>query len=522
MSGLNNVYGGDGVALVSAGEATEIDRLAREQGGIPERLLMENAGRAAAMLLAGLYPEGRVVAAVGRGHNGGDALVMLRVLAGWGREVGWIPAGDVAPDMVTALSHGHEIPRMDPNEAPGALASAAVLVDGLLGTGAAGAPRGPAAELIRQMNRSGQPILALDLPSGVDPTTGAVPGEAVQADATVCFGWPKTGLLLEPARRYCGRLVAVEIGFPPLPRDRGADAAELITPGWAAGRIGLRDPAAHKMSVGRVLVVAGRMGMAGAGALAARGATRAGAGLVQVASEGPNRTVLQSTVPEAIFVDRDDGKSLAESAAAAEALVVGPGIGVDDAAFGLLRDVLEAAPAVPALLDADALTLLGRGPGQLRAIASQRPLLLTPHPGEMARITRLSAEDIRSFPLKAVRDLAAETGAVVLLKGAPSVVAAPGMPVLVNSVGSSDLASAGMGDTLAGVVGAFLAGGSAPREAAGLGLFFTGRAADLCGLGRSLIPEDVAEALHEAFAFPGAVRPVCDYPFITFDQPMRR
>ncbi|MFW6078541.1 MAG: NAD(P)H-hydrate dehydratase, partial [Gemmatimonadota bacterium] len=462
----DDVYGREHVPALTAAESAARDREAIERDAVPERVLMENAGRAAALVLERMYPRGRVVAALGGGNNGGDGLVMLRTLRAWGREVAWLRAGSRAPDP--ALAHGFELPELDAAEAERAFASGDVLVDGILGTGARGAPREPAATVIRAMNASGRPVLALDLPSGVDPTTGAVPGGAVDAAATVCFGWPKRGLLFQPGRSRCGRLLAAEIGFPP---GITGDAA-VLTPAWAAARLPVRSPDAHKGATGRTLVVAGSAGMAGAAVIAARGATRAGAGLVYVASAPENRVVIQTSVPEAIFVG-EEGAPLDEAIERVDAFVVGPGLGADEAGARRLDRILADAGRRPVLLDADALNLLaGRDDGLREAVAG-RAAVATPHPGEFARLTGASIEAVGSDPIGAAAGLAEAAGCVVLLKGAPSVVAAPDRATLVTSVGSSDLATAGMGDLLSGAAGAFLAAGVEPRDAAALALFYT-------------------------------------------------
>ena len=506
------------MALPTPAEAAALDLAARERWGIPERVLMEDAGRGAALVLHRLFPTGRVVAVVGAGHNGGDALVLLRSLRAWGRDVAFVRASARLPDP--APLHGFDLPELPADAAELALAGAGVLVDGILGTGSVGAPREPAASLIRAMNASGRPIVALDLPSGVDAAGGAVPGDAIEAAVTVTFGWPKLGLLLHPARDCCGRLIAVEIGFPPLAA--GGAGAELITPDWAAARLPAREPTAYKRTSGRVLIVAGRPGMAGAAVIATEAAVRAGAGLVYIASAVENRVVLQSSVPESIFRSRDEPAAF--SSAPVDAVLLGPGAGsTDEAGPKTMAAALAATAGVPAVLDADALTwLAARDRSVLRELAAARPLVLTPHPGEMSRLNGMSTEEIRARPVETARAFADETGCVVLLKGQPSIVAAPGQPVLVNTTGSSDVAAGGMGDQLAGTIVALLAAGADARSAAALGLFYAGRAADLAGRGRSLSPRHVSALLHEAYDHPGATSPPFGFAFVTFDQPPRR
>jgi hydroxyethylthiazole kinase-like uncharacterized protein yjeF len=507
------VFGHAHVPLLTPAEAAAQDRRAREAAGVPERVLMESAGRAAALLAARLAPRGRIVAVAGSGSNGGDAAVAVRTLRAWGRDAELVAAGSRLPDP--ALLHGHDVPVHEAAALTARLAGAALVLDGLLGTGLTGPARGSAAAAIEAINAAGRPILALDLPSGVAGETGGVAGPAVRATTTVCFGWPKLGLLFQPARTYCGRLMAVEIGFPPL----AAAAAELATPAWATTRLPTRAPDAHKGAVGRLLIVAGSSGMAGAAALAGLAARMMGAGLVRLASPEPNRAILQTLVPEATFLDR--GLLAVEPLDWVHAVVVGPGMGTDaDAAQALEAALLRTAPS-PVLLDADALTLLAARPDALRALAAGRPVVLTPHAGELERLVGRPAVELAADPVAAARAAADRFGCVVLLKGQPSVVAAPGRPLLVNTTGSSDTAAAGMGDQLAGTIGALLAAGLDARDAAGAGLFLAGRAADLAGLGRSLGPRDVARWLPAALVRPGAAGPPGGLGFVTFDQPQR-
>jgi ADP-dependent NAD(P)H-hydrate dehydratase / NAD(P)H-hydrate epimerase len=510
------VYGRQHVPLPTAAEAAAADAEAREGFGVPQRLLMENAGRTAAQLLHRLYPRGVIVGVAGSGNNGGDLLVMLRVLLGWGRDVRVVAAARRPPDA--ALAHGWDVPITDdPDEAGKVLGTADVIVDGLLGTGATGPPREPIASWIRRINTAMRPVVALDLPSGVDATSGRVPAEAVRAAVTVAFGWPKLGLLLHPAREYCGRLISVEIGFPPA--TAGAMSARLITPDWVRSRIQPRAASAHKSSAGRLLVLAGSSGMAGAAALTVEAALRAGAGLLRVASDSDNRVVLQTLVPEATFLDRDHLD--AEDLETMHALVAGPGMGQTSQSRASLQRALSLMPGKPVLLDADALNVLSPDTGVLRQVGGGRSLIITPHARELSRLTGVELDAILADPCGAARSAAQRFNCTVLLKGQPSLIATADGAVLVNTTGSSDVATAGMGDQLAGTVGAFLAAGADPLSATGVGLFISGRAADLNGLGRSLGPRDVSARLADAIADPGAAECDLGLPFVTFDQPPR-
>jgi NAD(P)H-hydrate epimerase len=501
-------FGAGGAPLLTADEMREWDRHAIQERGIPERVLMEAAGRAAAEVVHALYPEGRVVAAVGGGNNGGDALVLLRTLAARGRRVAAVQAGGSLPDR--ALLHDWELEVLPASDAEAAFRGAGLVVDGILGTGAKGAPRAPAAAVIEAMNACGCPVVALDGPSGVDMTTGRAEGAAVRAAVTITFGAPKRGLLLFPGRELAGRVVAVEIGFPPLAP--GAAGARVVTDAWVRARLPRVPANAHKGTMGTVCVVAGRSGVGGAAVMAAMGALRAGAGMVRVVSHADNRTVLQQAVPEALYTDRDSAE-VDDALSKAGAIVAGPGMGTGDADLDFLRRVAMAGDA-PLLLDADAVTLLARSPelrGEIR-----RPLLLTPHPGEASRLLGQSVPEITADPFAAAAAIAARFDCAVILKGAPSLIAAPGEPTLASVAGHSGIATGGMGDTLSGVAGALLGMGCTPREAAAIGLFLCGRAAEIAGQWRSLLPRDVDAALPDAYA--SLERPARqDLPAVVFD-----
>ncbi|HEX8696865.1 MAG TPA: NAD(P)H-hydrate dehydratase [Longimicrobium sp.] len=496
-------FGAERVPVLTADEMRAWDERAVRKG-IPEPVLMEAAGRAAAAVIHRHYPEGEFAVCVGSGNNGGDGLVVARTLQAWGRDVVVVKVGSRLPDE--KLLHGWNPTIADFSESVVFRFESAVLVDALLGTGSTGAPRPPYDAAIDWMKF--RRVVALDGPSGIDFTTGAAAGKAVRAELTVTFGAPKRGLLLYPGRRHAGRIVAVEIGFDPLDRY----GAELLTPAWAAGRLPEIPPHAHKGQMGRVLVVAGRKGMAGAAVLAGTGALRAGAGYAVLIGPEANRAILQSALPEALFLDRDD---LADGfGAGADAVVAGPGMGTDGASLNLLRQVV-AATECPLLLDADATTLLARHPGLRGEIRA--PLLLTPHPGEMGRLLGREAREIVLDPFGAAAEAAERFGCAVLLKGSPSVVAESGKPALVNVAGHSGIATGGMGDVLSGVIGAFLAVRREPRDAAGLGLFYAGRAAQLAGRGRGLLPRDVADALSDALLEPPLAESPLGIPGITLD-----
>jgi len=503
-------------------ESADFDRYAIQTLGVPQPTLMENAGRSAALVLQRLFPSGQVSALVGTGNNGGDALVLLRNLAAWGRPVTAILVGEREEEE--ALLHGWGIRVLkdtdfggDLARLSGELAGAEVIVDGVLGTGITGPPRERQAFAIQGMNRGNAPVVALDIPSGVDAISGAVPGDAVRASLTVAFGGAKLGGLFHPGRKLVGRLVVVEIGFPPVEEDTFQGA--LVTPGWVTRRLPRRDPDTHKNSVGALLLVAGHSGMAGAAILAARAALRTGVGFLRIASPPENRGILQEAVPEAVYVDATDEVALGEAIVASRALGVGPGLGTEEEGRKILESVFSAKGRAALLLDADALNLISMGHGRpLEELGGDRDVVLTPHPGEMSRLTGVEVSAVTAQRPALALALAKDTGCVVLLKGMPSLVATPASRLHVDTVGSSDLAAAGMGDVLSGVIAAFLAQGSPPQEAASLGLFTSGRAAARTGLGVSLTPEDVVEAMPGALQEEGDGYSDLDFPFVLFDQ----
>ncbi|HEX9939366.1 MAG TPA: NAD(P)H-hydrate dehydratase [Longimicrobium sp.] len=484
-------FAGETVPVLTADEMRAWDRAAIDTHAVPEPVLMESAGRAAAALIHRLYPRGRVLVACGSGNNGGDGMVVARTLMAWGREVRVLAAGSRPP--ADALRHGWAVDTVGVDALESAVAWADVLVDALLGTGSTGAPRDPYDRVIRAMNGAGKPVVALDGPSGVDFTTGKADADAVMADVTVTFGAPKRGLLLYPGRGHSGRLVCVEIGFSPLDVK---PSARLITPAWAAQHLPPVHANAHKGEMGRVVIVAGRPGMAGASVLAAMGALRAGAGMAVLVAPEANRAIIQTAIPEALFEDRDTVDD--DVFAKADAIVAGPGMGTGDDALALLRKAIaganrrEGEPArCPLLFDADATTLLAKHPGLRDEIDA--PLLITPHPGEASRLLGRPTKEITADPFAAAAELAERYRCAVLLKGTPSLVAFSSGAVLVSVAGHSGIATGGMGDTLSGVIGAFLTQTEGVDVAAGLGLWYCGRAAELAGRGRGLLPRDVAE-----------------------------
>jgi NAD(P)H-hydrate epimerase len=500
------------IPVLTAAESAAWDARARADAGIPARVLMESAGRAAAHVIAlefaGLLDRGVLVVA-GPGNNGGDGWVAARALhaAGvrvWGTDLPRERSPDCEANRALALADG-----VAWIEAGERWPAAGVLVDALLGTGASGAPAGPLAELARLVAAHGAPVAAIDGPTGLDLTTGVAHGP-IRAALTVTFGGLHRGHLR--ARDWAGRVVVVEMGFPP------AEAAwpQFVTEQWARSVLPGFAPGMHKGDRGRVLIVGGAVGMAGAAMHAARTAFACGAGLVKLAVPESSLHAAQANLPDALTVTTALGPALepdlAEALDWADAIVLGPGLGRGSERSAFAALVMERANA-PVVLDADALHVPGL------ADVGDADRVLTPHPGEFAAqfpdLAALGRDDPFAAPLAALESLSAgppSRRSAVLLKGVPTVIAgAQGRRVV--GTGNPALATGGSGDLLAGTIATFLARGLAPLDAAALGAHVMGRAADLIVARRGVRgtrPDDVAAAypaVWEVLAQPVAPAP---------------
>ncbi|MHB8837211.1 MAG: NAD(P)H-hydrate dehydratase [Candidatus Methylomirabilia bacterium] len=509
--------------LATAGEMAAVDHRAAECHGLAVAELMDRAGRCtadAAELLLGPVRDRRVALFCGRGNNGGDGFVAARALRARGAQVRLIlvgDPGDLRPDARrawdAARAAGVDFAICADTvalAATGELARAAdLVVDALLGTGFAPPARGLAAAAISLINALGRPVLAVDIPSGLAADHGRVVGEAVRATATVTFGYPKPGLVVHPAARHVGRLWLADIGFPPETGSLVAGELNLVTADDLRTHAAPRDPESHKGTFGHVLLVAGSRGMVGAAALAARGALRAGAGLVTIALPSSIAPSLFPGLPEVMLLPlpeepppgggRDAAATIIEQFSRVSALAAGPGLSRGDGPSRLVHDLCAAAQ-LPLLLDADALhALAAAGPPAISV--RNTPAVLTPHPGELARLIGTSAAEVQADRIGAARACAGRFNAVVVLKGSRTVVAPPVGPLWINPTGNPAMAAAGMGDVLAGVISAHLARGMAPLPAALLGVYLHGLAGDLAVADRGpwgILASEVADRIPAA------------------------
>lgn len=466
--------------LPDAEQMRAIDAWAIEQRGVPSLELMERAGAGLADAVGSCAPTGRVVVACGKGNNGGDGLVAARLLREAGREVDVLAVADLAELRGDAAANLERLPGEPP--APfGAegLDSAKVVVDAMLGTGFSGAPREPIAGAIAAINACAAPVVAADVPSGVDACTGRVDGTAVHARVTVTFHAAKPGLHVFPGRGCAGEVRVIDIGIPPGAPDEAAigliDAAVM-------GEVPSRHAGSTKFSEGWVAVVGGSAGLTGAPCLAAEAATRAGAGYVTALVPGSLNLVFELRLLEAmthLLPDRegvlagDALEAAQQGTARADAVVLGPGIGRGESTAELVRDLAGGLEA-PLLLDADGLNTHA---GRLEDLAARTAAtVLTPHAGELGRLLEIESEAVEADRLARAREAADRAGAVVVLKGDDTLVAEPGGRVGVSAGGAPGLATAGTGDVLSGVVATMLAKGLHPFTAACAGVWLHGRA----------------------------------------------
>lgn len=483
------------IELLTPDEMSECDRLTIA-GGVPGIVLMEKAGRAVADAVA-RHPLGtRVVAVCGPGNNGGDGFIAARVLAERGYPVQVLLLGDAAALRGDAAEAARRWGRPIEAAEPEALTHAGVIIDALFGAGLNRAVDGVARAVIEAMNASGAPIIAIDLPSGINGASGAVMAVAVKARESITFFRRKPGHLLLPGRLHAGTVRVADIGIP-------ARVLEQVRPRTSANGPELWGHAfpiphldGHKYARGHAVVVSGDVSSTGAARLAARAALRAGAGLVTLASPSAALAV-NAAASLAVMVRAVDGAAELTTLLADKrlnAVALGPGLGVGEGTRALVMAALDGARAV--VLDADALTSFQDDPDALfRAVAARdRPVVLTPHGGEFARLFgKLSQVTQSSSKLDQTCAAAKAAGATVLLKGADTVIAAPDSRAAINENAPPWLATAGAGDVLAGIITGVLAQGMPPFEAACAGAWLHGEAGNEAGPG--LISEDLSEVL---------------------------
>lgn len=487
--------------VATANETVACER-ATIDAGISARELMERAGRAAAAEIVRRFrmalPAG-VAVFTGPGNNGGDGWVVARCLAELGFPATVIEAAEPKTDEAQDAEQAAGLPAVAV-EGPPSLGDAPIIIDALLGTGVTGAPRGTIASAIEIVNNArtdGAVVIALDIPSGLDATTG-MHELCIEADVTITFGVVKRGHLL--ARDACGEVVVLDIGLVSSPQLESLPL--LVDRRWVAERVPDIPPDAHKGTRGRVVIVAGGAGMAGAAILAGKGALRSGIGLARLVVAGENITAIYAGLPEAIVKKwPEQASDIAALKEDADALAIGPGMGKSSATRDLVERILLAWTG-PVVVDADAINVFEGDAASLAKLLRGKPAVITPHPAELARLLGCETGDVLKNRFEIGADFARESGAAVLLKGTPTVVFAPTGDRFVSAAGTAALATGGSGDVLTGIVGTMLAQLASSRstaEIAAICAFIHGRAAELSGPVRGTTLEDILLALPDAW-----------------------
>lgn len=466
--------------------------------------LMERAGRQITeYILHRFGPEPqKAVIFVGPGNNGGDGLVIARLLAreGWTCSVHLMkPPSDFTPDasknyqrLAKVMKKNNKVHEFDANwpdwpaQVEEDTADADVLVDAIFGTGIAGAPRGKALDMIELLNSLPEPVVSVDIPSGVNGSTGETPGEAVFADETVTIGAPKMGSLFHPGKAHGGVVNVVDIGFPDEIIEKHASDVYLLDRLDAASALPARDPATHKFGAGTLLLIAGSDQYRGAALLAGEAALRSGCGMVYVGVPAPIRAQIDVELREAITfalpatadgtVAEDAPTVLAPYLERADAVAIGPGMGRHPETDRFIQSFVASCEK-PVVIDADGITAFA---GQAELLAERTaPAVISPHSGELARLIGADVPAAVPERIAKTKEIAGTLGLTLLHKGAPSLVATPGEGLWINAHGTSALASGGTGDVLTGLIGGLLAQGATPSEAARVACFLHGRSGEL-------------------------------------------
>jgi hydroxyethylthiazole kinase-like uncharacterized protein yjeF len=509
--------------VVTAAEMQAMDRRTIEEYGIPGRVLMENAGRGATRtFLTRVYPDqgGRVGVMAGRGNNGGDGFVMARYLAQRGVPVTVFllarkdqVQGEAAANlrMLSDLKVPvHELPDPDSfQKCRPTLAHINCWIDAILGTGLKSDVKGHFRQAIDFINASSRPVFAVDIPSGLNADTGQICGVCIRAAATATFAFAKIGHLIHPGAGLCGAIDIIDIGIPPFITGAVQARQRLITPTRIREVLGRRPAETHKGRTGHALVVAGSSGKTGAAWMTADAALRTGAGLVTLAVPASLQTLSPAQSVEVMTLPLDDQGTgcfgepvlpgLLDASRGKTCLAIGPGIGTQPSTATLVWALLEKIDQ-PMVIDADGLNLMAADIKRLKT--RKAPVILTPHPGEMARLTGLTVAQIQKDRIGAARDLATDLGVHVVLKGARTIVTAPDGLSWINPSGNPGMASAGMGDILTGIIAGLLAQGCKPADAARAGVYLHGLAADLleAEVPWGFVASEVAQAIPHAVA----------------------
>ncbi len=466
------------VDLYTAEQVWELDRVAIEDRGIPSITLMERAGAGAIDVLAARYPDAKnLIVVCGGGNNAGDGYVLARLAKENGlgvRVIALVEPGKLKGDAAVCAKKFLRTGAIEETIGIADLAAADLIIDALLGSGLNRDVKDSFAEVIGLVNESAAPVLALDIPSGLNADTGNCMGTAVRADMTLTFIGLKRGLFTAEGPEFCGEVLFSDLGTPDDIHANVKAGARLIKPSNVAKNLPMRPRDAHKGRHGHVLVIGGDYGYLGAAVLAGSAAARAGSGLVTVATRTEHASHLSLFRPELMTVAASSSRDLNAALNRAGVIAIGPGLGKSDWALELFSRVLQT--RLPLVVDADALNLL--------ALESQRRQnwVLTPHPGEAARLLGVSTKEIQADRFATIRALRDKFDGTIVLKGAGSLVLGTDGPIHLNCSGNPGMAGGGMGDVLTGIIAGLVAQGMEPDVAAVAGVYLHGHAADLCAV----------------------------------------
>ncbi len=478
--------------FVTRQQIQEYDKRAINEYGIAGAVLMENAGAGATRIIMDDIRgvEGSVAIVAGQGNNGGDGFVVARHLINQGREavVFFLGRrdklkGDARKNFEIFASMGGSVEHMPGNEEveglAGALKGRALVVDAIFGTGLDRKVTGRYRRAIEIINASGARVIALDLPSGLDADTGYPLGASVRAAGTVTFACMKRGLVVYPGAELAGEVFTVDIGAPEAILEKTGYDGEIIGREMLQQWVGPRRPDAHKGNFGHVLVIAGSTGKTGAALMASAGALKTGAGLVTIAARESIASAVEAAKPMEVMmepVNPGKPKTVLKLLEGKDAVAFGPGCGLDEDMEKTLLACLDGCN-VPLVIDADGLTLLARHPERLGG--KHAPVILTPHPGEMARLSGMKTGEVQEDRINVARSYAEKNDVTVVLKGARTVIACPDGKVFVNTTGNPGMASGGMGDVLTGMIPSFCGQGFSPLGSTCLSVYIHGAAADM-------------------------------------------
>ncbi len=493
--------------ILNADQMRNIDRRTTERFGVPSIVLMENAAIAVVDAIFEHYPNSdRVALVCGTGQNGGDGFAVARHLENRGVVPVIVIAGERASIKGDALTNLQVCERLgipiyevreggDIETALAHVADADVLVDALFGTGLNRAPSGVYADIIRGLAELRIPVLAIDLPSGANASSADPFDPCVQAEVTVTFAAPKLCHIFEPAALYCGEVIVADISIPDIAVEEEAVTLALITPKDVQPHVAPRLAATHKGTYGHVAIIAGSPGRSGAAVMCARGAIRTGAGLATVMTDAETAKLVHAGSIESMTYA---GSDLSEFLQNKDAALIGPGLRDDDASYETVRTMVSEIE-LPTIIDASALNAFASRAGEINPRGL--PRVITPHPGELARILGTDTKSIGADRIAAAREAARACNCVVVLKGYQTLVAEPDGHVFVNPTGNPGMASGGMGDVLSGMVAALLARGTDPLDAACAAVYLHGLAGDILKeeIGDTgLAATDVAERIPSA------------------------